>query len=123
MSIKITDLSEKIRIKHNKITIRTKIFGGKQGDFFVYVSPSLNISGYGKTSKDAKESLKLNLELFCSDIMALPMSEIDRELKHLGFKKEMYHNKNYSKVFVDENGVLQGFDEETTTASMLEVAL
>ena len=31
----------------------------------------------------------------------------------LGFKQEKLHPKNYSKSYVDENGVLQNFEEGT----------
>lgn len=126
MSITFTDLKEYFRIKKNKVTVRTKVFSGKEGNFHVFICPTLNVSGYGDTEEDAKESFTYNLKLFCQDLLALQPVQIDKELKKLGFEKEVFSTKNYSKAYVDEGGVLrgiEGLDKNTISSSMLEAAL
>jgi hypothetical protein len=55
--------------------------------------------------------------------MKLPHEQRELELVKLGFAKVKFQNKNYSKSYVDENGVLQGFEAGTLKTSMLEATL
>lgn len=72
-----------LRFHKNQINIRVAIFTGKEGDFFVTISPSLNVSGYGKTKEESHESFHENAILFCTDLMALPKKQIEDELRKL----------------------------------------
>lgn len=63
MVINITDLVDTIRINKNKISIKAVIASGKEGEFFVVLSPSLDVSGYGKTKNMAQNLLKKTLRL------------------------------------------------------------
>ena len=109
-----------VRINKNSIHIKVAIFTGKEGDYFVTVSPSLNVSGYGKTKKEAKLSFGENLELFCIDLMSLPKKRIEIELRNLGFKQEKLQHKNFSKMYIDENGILQNFEEGSLETNVLK---
>lgn len=113
-------VKETIRI--NKATVRIRVIEitGKEGDFFVSLSPSLNVSGYGKTKEESQDSFKANIHLFCEDLMALPKEQREHELNLLGFKQERDHHKNYSKSYVDENGILQNFEEGTLEKTIHE---
>lgn len=123
MSFNFIDIKETVRIKQGKVNINVLTVSGKDGEYFVMISPSLLVSGYGSTEKEAKESFTENMELFCKDLMSLSQEQRDLELKKLGFAKERFHNKNFSKAYVDENGVLQGLDPATKKVSMLEAAV
>lgn len=113
-------MSDSIRLHHDSIKIKVAVFTGKEGDYFVSLSPSLNVSGYGKTKREAKVSFQENIILFCQDLLALPKKQIEIELKALGFIKEKFHNKNFAKVYVDENGDLQNFEEGTVEREIHE---
>jgi predicted RNase H-like HicB family nuclease len=85
-------------------------FTGKSGGFWVSIVPSLNISGYGKTEKEAVSDLKYNIDVFCEDLFELTTQKRNIELKKLGWKKHTYFKKRFSASFIDENGILQNFD-------------
>lgn len=112
--------SDIVRINKESITIKVAFFTGKEGDYFVTVSPSLNVSGYGKTNIEAKQSFEENMKLFCDDLIDLPKKKLETELRKMGFIKEKLHNKNFSKVYVDENGILQNFEEGSVESNVLE---
>ena len=71
------------------------------------------ISGYGSTEQEAIDSLDENVETFCEDFMKLNAEQKKSELVKLGFSQVPYHRKNFSKLFVDENGLLQGLENVT----------
>lgn len=123
MSFNIQDITDSIRIKGNSIKINVLISSGKEGDYFVTVSPTLLVSGYGKTEEEAMKSFEENIRTFCDDLIKLSPEQKATELKKLGFTKEQYHNKNFSKVYIDENGVLQGLEPTTLKTSRLEATV
>ncbi len=123
MSINFNDIIETVRIKENSISIKAIVATGKEGEYFVVVSPAILVSGYGSTNEEAHQSFQENLELFCQDLMKLTNEQREIELAKLGFSKVKYHNKNYSKSYIDENGVLQGFEPGTLKTSMLEATV
>lgn len=116
----LKDHKDLVRINKNSIHLKIAIFTGKEGDYFVTISPSLNVSGYGKTKKEAMQSFGENIELFCADLIALPKKRIEIELRKLGFIREKFQLKNFSKIYVDENGVLKNFEEGSIETSVLE---
>ncbi len=109
-----------LRVNGRKISIGAVQLSGKEGNHYVVVIPSLCVSGYGSTEKEAHESVKENLDLFCEDLLSLSKHEIENELTKLGFKKELLKNKNFSKVYVDGKGILQNFEEGTVNKTILE---
>jgi len=108
------DFLEIIRISEKQLVIELIVSKGKDGDFFVQVSPTLNVSGYGKTEDEAKESFDLNIKLFCEDLMNLKLVERLKYIKSFGFKNKKYQTKNYSNIYVDKNGILQGLEQVST---------
>lgn len=120
MALNFKDIKETVRIKGNTLSIKILSATGKEGEHFVTVSPALLVSGYGSTEEEAKQSFEENLKLFCQDFMKLNQPQRESELFKLGFTKVKFHNKDYSKAYVDENGVLQGFEPGTLRAAMLE---
>jgi hypothetical protein len=123
MSINFNDIIETVRVKENTISIKAIVATGKEGEHFIAVSPAILVSGYGNSKEEAQLSFQENLELFCQDLLKLTNEQREIELGKLGFNKVKYHNKNYSKSYVDENGVLQGFEPGTLKTSMLEATV
>ncbi len=102
-----------VRIKDTVLTVEATVISGKDGEHFVSIVPSLMISGYGSTEKEAMDSLDENMETFCEDFMKLNNEQRKSELTKLGFSQVPYHTKNFSKLYVDENGLLQGLENVT----------
>lgn len=102
-----------IRIKGGDLTLEATVVSGKEGEHFISIIPSLMISGYGSTEQEAIDSLDENVETFCEDFMKLNAEQKKTELVKLGFSQVPYHSKNFSKLFVDENGLLQGLENVT----------
>jgi len=105
-----TNHSEKIRIKSNEIEMNLQVFKGKSQGSFVFYAPFVEFSGYGKSAKEALESFQLSLELFSEEILALKKEVQKIHLQKMGWKQEKIKTKNFSKAFIDANGVLQNFD-------------
>lgn len=118
----ITDLVQFIRIDKKGITVKIVIVSGKEGEYFVSLAPSINVSGYGKTIHDADESFDENMHLFMDDLLKLSKDRREDEIFKLGFKKERFKNKNFSKAYVDENGILNNFEEGTLKKTVLETS-
>jgi len=101
------------RIKGGDLTLEATVVSGKEGEHFVSIIPSLMISGYGATEQEAIDSLDENVETFCEDFIKMSSEQRKAELIKLGFSKVPYHRKNFSKLFIDENGLLQGLENVT----------
>lgn len=108
-----------IRIKGNKLELGCNVLQGKQGEYVVLYCPAVKLSGYGGSEKEAMDLLKENLIVFSEDVLSMNHTERDRYLASLGFKKERFHNKNFSKAYVDEDGVLKNFDKGTVVRRRL----
>lgn len=119
MDFKEIPTVETIRIKNQKIAVSVMVAFGRSGNHFIEISPTISVSGYGKTAQEAKESLHHNLIVFLQDVMAMSSSQRDAYLKSLGFEKEKYAQKNFSKMFIDKDGALQGIEEGTLKTKML----
>lgn len=114
---------ETLRLKGNCLTFQVTIVSGKDGDHYVAFIPSLNISGYGSTEEEAVSSLDENIETFCEDFMRLTNDQRVHELSKLGFTRVKYHRKNFSKLYVDENGALQGLENVTVKKSRQQYSI
>lgn len=111
---------DRIRIEKSAIHFRMNVIAGKDGDFFIRISPAFGISGYGKTEQEAEDSFNENIKIFCEDLMSLKRGQREIELAKIGFKKEFVHNKNFSKLYIDNDGVLQGLEPDSIKSSVLE---
>ena len=101
---------ESIVLKPNSLTGFFSCYSGLQGDYWVSIIPSMNVTGYGETMEESRESLRENLEILCDDLFELTKEQRILELKKMGWEKHKFFNKRFSKSYVDENGVLQDFD-------------
>lgn len=98
-------------------------FTGKSGEYWVSIIPSLNVSGYGESEEDAIKDLQYNLRVLYEDLYELTLAQRDSELKKLGWSQNKFFKRQYSSVYIDENGVLQNFDSPSQVKkSILEPA-
>ena len=84
--------------------------------------PSLNLTGYGDSEEEAKELLMDHVvKDFLDGLFTLPKSQIVEELKKLGWEKSQFFDKEFSKSYVDIDGVLREFNlpAETKIESQL----
>jgi predicted RNase H-like HicB family nuclease len=63
------------------LSIRVEIF--KEDDLFVALSPELNVSSFGETIDEAKESIKEAIEAFLEECRE--MGTLDEVLEESGF--------------------------------------
>lgn len=111
-----------IRIKEGKINMSVLVHSGKQGDFYISYCPSLNVSGYGKTIEEAEDFLQVEMRVFCEDLFVMASDERENFLLSLGFKREKFKSKNFSKAYVDKDGKLRDFEEGTLESKIIEMA-
>lgn len=123
MSLKFKEIKESIRINPNEIKMKVMTISGKEGDHYLVICPTLVVSGYGQTESEASASFEHNLDVFCSDLMSLSKEERELHLIKLGFSKEKFHIKKFSKSYIDEDGILQGLDINTVKTSFLEATV
>ena len=114
--------NEKIRIKGSDVALFIVQITGKQGDFYLAFSPSLNVSGYGKSKEDAEKIFKVELEVFCEDLVSMSSQEREQFLASLGFKQERFKKKNFSKTYVDPEGKLNDFENPIIEQKELQIA-
>jgi hypothetical protein len=120
VQIELKGFIETIRINKQNIHIKVVRATGKEGEFYVCIAPSVHVSGYGATKKEAQESFEENMKVFCDDILSLSPKDREHQLRILGFKKELFKHKNFSKTYVDKNGELQNFEVGTLETNILE---
>jgi len=113
---------DSIRIKGGELNIDINVFTGKQGDYYLCYSPSISLSGYGNSEKEAEEFIKIEMQVFCEDLMSMSTKERDNYLFSIGFKKERFKSKNFSKSYVDEDGMLKDFEQGTLEHKILTTA-
>jgi hypothetical protein len=118
-----SEYKDTIRIKGSKMSLNFNVFSGKQGDYWVFYVPGINVSGYGKTKEEAEDFLNIEMEVFCEDVMGMSKREKEAFISSLGFAKELFRSKNFSKAYVDADGKLQEFDEGTLEHNVLETAV
>lgn len=88
----------------------------KDGNFHVSILPALNISGYGKSSKEANEMLQEVLNDYFESLIKLKQELLEAELVKYGWKHGIFKKLFENTAFIDEYGVLKNFDlpEDTT---------
>lgn len=85
----------------------------------IYV-PSLELSGYGDTIEKAREMTQQSFKDFFDFVVTLSVDELRSYLSNLGWKKTMF-NKDFSKAYVDGDGVLRDFNADEKTIERLEL--
>jgi hypothetical protein len=120
IKIELKGFIETIRINKGNMNVKVVRVTGKEDGIWVCFAPSIRVSGYGSTKEEAYESFDENMNLFCGDLMALTQTDREHQLRILGFQKERFKHKNFSKTYVDKNGELQNFEVGTLEKNILE---
>ena len=100
--------------KVRKIRINTLICKD-DASHWIYYAPSLELSGYGDTPEEAKASFEENALCFFEDMEKLSDKARIAYLQKLGWKAHHLFKKHYSKVYVNEQGKLEGLHVEEIT--------
>jgi hypothetical protein len=98
---------EQLKMSKDSFLVKVNAITGQDGEFWVSIIPSLNVSGYGNSKEEAQESLNHHMKTFWDELKKLKMNKRDLMLKKLGWSNKFYAKKQYSKSYVDDNGVLQ----------------
>jgi hypothetical protein len=116
----------KIDFKKERITGGLCVFDFIDNGHNIAYLPSLNLTGYGDTKQEAHELLmKHVLTDFFEGLFTLSQSQVVEELKKLGWEKSHFFNKEFSKSYVDKDGVLREFNlpaETQIESQLMEVA-
>lgn len=123
MELQPPNIVEHIRIQARSVTLNILTASGKEGDRYIVVAPSVSVSGYGDTPEEAEESFRHNIDVFCNDLAKEDLEERSKYLISLGFRAEKFQTGNYSKVYVDKDGVLRGFEPSSIVPRELEATL
>lgn len=101
---------EMIKLRKSGLKAVLNSYTGQQGEFMVTIIPSLNVTGYGRTEREAIESIRENLDTLFHDLFDVSEVERHKYLTGLGWIRNEFFKHQMSSTFVDENGVLQNFD-------------
>ncbi len=86
---------DKLKIDFSSKSLKAN-FGAmyfKEGEFDIFFIPSVQISAYGDSKKEAEEMLKISLQQFTEDIFSQTQSKALDILNKLGWKKNTYFKK------------------------------
>lgn len=115
-------ITEQLKLSNRDIFIRINRIIGQKGDSWVVYSPSLEVSGYGATKEEAMETFELDMDGFVESLFQMSKKEQLSFLRELGWKKSRFFNKQYSKAYVDKDGLLQDMDLENVSLESMELA-
>lgn len=101
-----------MRIRFGKLLLSLTVYSGRHGDYFVNYCPSLDICGYGDTAEEAEDSLISDFRFFYDDLRKMSPTERDGHLVSLGFKRDEWRLKVFSKMILNEGDILQEFQSE-----------
>lgn len=114
---------ETLHIRTDYISAFIRVFQIKENDQYVLYIPSLEISGYGSTRKKAQEMLQVALDDFCGYLLKLKKDKMHLELSKLGWKRDKLHNKEFSKAYIDKDGLLRNLIMDTKKAEITELSI
>jgi predicted RNase H-like HicB family nuclease len=112
--------NEQLHVSGKGVKFQVNRLLGKDGGYWVAIAPSIGVSGYGKTQEAAIESFDHNIVVFVDDVMEMSHSGREKYLTELGWKKNRIWSKQFSKVYVDNDGVLNNL--ESVSIDALEYA-
>lgn len=114
----------RVNKRKGKIEARLRAFRfiDKDTSQFVIYIPSLEISGYGETEDKADQMVRFHLNEFITELVSYNLEKINSELIKLGWKRNAFHNKEYSNAFVDGDGALHGMNAASDIEQVTLVA-
>ncbi len=111
----------KINFKKRHFEGRICVFDFIDNGHHIAYMPSLNLSGYGDSEHEARQLLMdFVVKDFLEGLFTLSEHKINEELKKLGWERSLFF-KEFSKSYVDKDGVLREFNlpAETQIESQL----
>lgn len=90
-------------------------FLDKDTKMYVTYAPSLEVSGYGVNGEDALSMCKASIDESIEMLGKLPAKKAKEDLEKLGWKQNWIRHKNFSRSYVDVDGVLRGFNADPET--------
>lgn len=111
-NIKLEQDGLRINKRRGLVHARLRAFRFLDNDtkqFVIYI-PSLEMSAYGNTEKEADEMIRFSIDELMKNLIKLPLDKINAELLSLGWKRNAFHNKEFSNAYIDGEGVLQGMN-------------
>lgn len=118
-----SNLPDMLKLSDQEVVGTLRIFTGQQGDFWISIIPTLNVTGYGDSEADAFLALKENLDTFFEDLFQLSDNDRNDTLKNMGWVMENTSPKRFSNPSVNEAEILQNFDHpEQVKKSILQTA-
>lgn len=116
----MNNYTNKIIRKNGRISVFLEIYTFKEGDIYYAYSPALDLTGYGNTEKEAKESLDITLcgymdycisnNTLKKDLLShgwdvrsekqrkIPAPSFDRLLRTNATFRNILKNKDYRKI-------------------------
>ncbi len=91
-------------------SVRFLTYRDKDTRQIVIYIPSLELSGYGETEKEAEKMIRFSLNEYCAYLLKLPQEKMIRELSGLGWTRSKIKAKDFSKAYVDIEGNLNDFN-------------
>lgn len=90
---------------------KVKAIEFKNDGYYVVYLPSLKISSYGKTSKEAEAMMRdIVIKDFCETLMEQKLNKVLADLHSLGFQKRGFFETEMAKsAHVDKEGILKDF--------------
>lgn len=119
-SFKPLSIEDSIRYRKGHISASLTVVSFIEDGSYVVYSPSLEMTGYGDTEEEAKEMFSFSMEDYFKSLIKLSHKTIEAELRKYGFKQKKFKSKNYSKLYVDQDGVLQGLDQPSLEEVKIE---
>jgi len=91
---------ETLTIDLNNQDFKAKLvaIGFKEGNSHILYIPSLKLSSYGDTIKEAHQMMKISLDAFAKDLFSLPVNKIHNFLAELGWEKHKYFRKRLQNL-------------------------
>jgi hypothetical protein len=121
---KVNAIKEKVNIEQLHINYPKKavkgVFGAvkfidKDTRQHVIYMQSLEISGYGETPEKAFKMLRFSLDDFFNHLFSLPLNTTTNILANLGWEKNYFFHKEFSRAYMDSSGELQNLNAETNS--------
>lgn len=116
-----SNLPDILKLSDHEVVGTLKIFTGQQGEYWVSIIPTLNVTGYGESEADAFQAVKENLDTFFEDLFQLSDNNRNNALENMGWVIEKAFPKKFSNPSVDDAEILQSFDHpEQVKKSILQ---
>ena len=112
---------ETLSISKNRIKGSLSGVGFREADSHIIYIPSLELSAYGDSIKEAHQMMKVVLNEFSKNILSLKDDEIQNVLSDLGWERNQYFKKrmvNLSETTFDDIKKQFNLPDETEVEQM-----